>query len=108
MPDFNEIFEELKTGALDLVKLTLKKYKDEAEADAKVFLEDSKEKLEKWTSLLASGELTPSDFEWLVESQKDLLVMNGLKQTALAKIRLDQFKNSLLNLVVDTILDKVL
>ena len=108
MPEFDEIFEELKTGALELVRLTLKNYKEEAEADAKAFLEDSKEKLEKWTSLLARGELTANDFEWLVESQKDLLVMNTLKQTALTKIRLDQFKNSLLNLVVDTILDKVL
>jgi hypothetical protein len=106
-PDFNEIFDELKKGASDLASLTLNKYKNEAEADIKAFLSDSKASLERWTVLLASGDLTPKDFEWLVESQKDLLVMNALSQTALSKIRLEHFKKSSMNLVIDTILDKV-
>lgn len=106
-PDFNAIFDELKTGAVDLSSLTLKKYKNEAEADVKAFLADSKSSLERWTGLLASGDLTPRDFEWLVESQKDLLGMHALNQTALSKIRLEHFKKSAMNLVIDTILDNV-
>ncbi|MDN3203767.1 hypothetical protein [Algoriphagus sediminis] len=106
-PDFEAIFEDLKTGALELSKLTVKQYKDEAQADVMAFLKDSKESLKRWTSLLAAGELTVADFEWLVESQKDLLLMNGLKQTALSKIRMEHFKTSVLNFVVDTALDHV-
>lgn len=106
-PDFKAIFDDLKRGAVDLSKLTLHKYKDEAEADIKVFLEDSKSSLERWTMLLANGDLTPADFEWLVESQKDLLAMHALEQTALSKIRLEHFKKSAMNLVIDTVLDRV-
>ncbi len=106
-PDFEAIFQDLKTGAMDLSKLTVKQYKDEAQADIMAFLKDSKESLERWTTLLAAGELTISDFEWLVQSQKDLLLMNGLKQTALSKIRLEHFKTSVLNFVVDTAIDHV-
>lgn len=106
-PDFEAIFEDLKTGALDLSRLTVKQYKDEAQADIMAFLKDSKESLERWTTLFASGDLTIADFEWLVESQKDLLLMNGLKQTALSKIRLEHFKTSVLNFVVDTAIDHV-
>ncbi|MEN2283404.1 hypothetical protein AAGF08_14760 [Algoriphagus sp. SE2] len=106
-PDFNEIFDELKKGASELSSSTLNEYKDEAEADLKDFLSDSKASLERWTLLLASGDLTKKDFEWLVQSQKDLLVMKALSQAGLSKIRLDQFKTGSINLVIGTILNKI-
>ena len=108
MADFNEIFEELKDNATKLIKLTVSNFKDQAEKDTKKFLEESKDNLERWTRLLINGELSTSEFEFLVESQKDLLVLNALRQSGLAKIRVDHFKNSLLNLIVDTIFNKVL
>jgi len=108
MPDFNEVFESLKTDSLELINLSLKNYKDEAKNDVLSFLEDSRENLEKWTKLLVNKEISSGEFEWLVASQKDLMAMITLKHTALAKIRLDQFKNSVLNLIVDSIFDKLL
>jgi hypothetical protein len=53
--------------------------------------------------LLIEGKLTTEEFEWLVNSQKDLIQMAALKQAGLAAIRIDQFKASLLNMVVDTV-----
>lgn len=108
MPNFEDIFSALKTNIEDLVKLTLTNYKKEAFDDAKVFLESTKGKLKKWTELLAAKQLSTEDFEWLVESQKDLAKMTLLKQKGLAEIRIDQFKKSLLNLIVDTVFNKVL
>ena len=108
MPDFDSIFNDLKDGAKELIGLTLKNYKEAAEEDVMAFLNESKDSLARWTKLLAAGDLSISDFEWLVQSQKDLLLMNGLKQAGLAKIRIDQFKNGFLNLISDKVLDKVL
>jgi hypothetical protein len=105
--DFNAIFDQLKSDVVELAKLTLKNYSTEAKEDALLFLEGSKDKLKKWTELLADGKLSISEFEWLVQSQKDLAHMELLYQKGLAKIRVDQFRNSLINLVVDSVLNLV-
>lgn len=101
--DFKTILEQLKKNVEDLAERTLKHYAGKAKDDGKKMLNDMKEKLERWTKLLIDGKLTTEDFEWLVNSQKDLIQMNALKQAGLAAIRIDQFKASLLNLVVDTV-----
>ncbi len=108
MANFDEILQDLKDNALDLIKSTLLDFKDQATEDVNEFLNSSKDKLERWATGLAKGELTKEDFKWLLESQKDLLVMNGLKQAGLAKIQIDKFKNAIINMVVDTVVDKVL
>lgn len=101
--DFKTILEQLKKGVEDLAERTLKNYVGKAKDDARLMLNEMQEKLKRWTNLLIDGSLTTEDFEWLVNSQKDLIQMNALKQAGLAAIRIDQFKASLLNLVVDTI-----
>jgi hypothetical protein len=106
--DFNNIFNELKIKVTDLAKATVSNFAKQATADAKKFLEESKENLKRWTILLAEGKLTTEDFEWLVLSQKDLAEMKALKQAGLAAIRIEQFRNSLLNLVVDGIFSIVM
>jgi hypothetical protein len=108
MANFDEILNELKDKTLELIKSTLLDFKDQAKEDVNEFFNNSKDKLERWTTALAKGELTKDDFKWLLESQKDLLVMNGLKQAGLAKIQIDKLKNAVVNLVVNTIADKVL
>lgn len=102
-PDFNELFEQLKKGVIGLAESTLKNYVGKAQADGRQMLEDMKEKLKRWTELLIERKLTSEDFEWLVNSQKDLIQMEALKMAGLAAIRIDQFKASLLNMVVDTV-----
>jgi len=106
--DFGEIFEEIKTKTVELAKITVKEYAEEAKQDAMAFLETSKEKLERWTRLLANGDLSTDEFEYLVNSQQSLAQMKVLTQSGLAQIRADQFKQGLLNLVVDVVFNKVL
>jgi hypothetical protein len=101
--NFAEIFEKLKEDIANLASSTLKNYVNDAKTDGLKMLESMKEKLQKWTQLLADQKLTTSDFELLVNSQKDLIEMACLKQAGLAAIRVEQFKSSLFNLVVDTI-----
>jgi hypothetical protein len=101
--DFNELFEQLKKGVIDLAETTLKKYVSKAKSDGKQMLEEMKDRLQRWTELLIEQRLTTEEFEWLINSQKDLIQMTALKQAGLAAIRIDQFVASLLNMIVDTI-----
>ncbi len=101
--DFENLFENLKDQVITLASISLAKYEKEAKNGALLFLNEIKDKLARWTLLLADHQLTTDDFEWLVNSQKQLLEMNALSQAGLAAIRVDQFKNSVLNMVVDTV-----
>ena len=101
--NFSDIFDKLKNDVANLAELTVKNYVKDAKKDAGNLLNALKAKLERWTLLLASGDLTTEDFELLVNSQKDLAEMEALKQAGLAAIRVDQFKDSVFNLIVDTV-----
>jgi len=102
--NFQEIFNGLKDEAVKLGLSTFNAYKEQAKTDAINLLENIKINLENWTVQLAEGKLSKSDFEFLVLAQKELIEMNALKQAGLAKIKVDEFKNSLLNLVAKTII----
>jgi hypothetical protein len=105
--DFPDIINQIKNGIVSLAQATVSNYLSDAKSDAQTLLDTMMTKLETWTQLLANGKLTTDDFEWLVYSQKDLVEMSALEQSGLAKIRLDQFKGSVLNLIIDTIFQVV-
>ncbi|KYP13944.1 hypothetical protein [Flavihumibacter sp. CACIAM 22H1] len=105
---FEDIFKTLKKQVEELARLFVKNYTKAAIQDGRKFLEETKESLKRWTILLAEGKLTTQDFEWLVLGQKDLAQMIALKQAGLSVIRIEQFRNSLLSLVVDTIFGIIL
>lgn len=102
--NFQEILNKLKDEAGKLAVATFKDYQNEATSDALELLNEIKDNLQTWTFELAEGTLSKADFEFLVQGQKELGEMNALKQAGLALIKADEFKNSLLNLVSNTIL----
>lgn len=101
--DFDAVWSALKTAVRDLAELTVRKYAADAIKDADKFLKTAKADVERWTLLLAAGDLTTEDFEWLIESKKDVAALTLLHQSGLALIRVDQFKASLFNLIIDTV-----
>ena len=105
--NFSDIFNQLTTGVVVLAKSTVSQYLNDAKTDAQNLLAEMKDDLERWTNLLISGDLTTEDFEWLVNSEKDTFKMAALEQAGLALIRVDQFKSSLLNFIVDTVFKMV-
>lgn len=62
--------------------------------------------MQRWTKLLAQGDLTQDDIEWLVTSKKNLAEMEALKQAGLTLVRLERFQNALISLVIDTTFSK--
>lgn len=104
MVDFKKITEEILKEIESLAQKTFKEHKDKAFKDGKVFLNKIEDDLEQLSNLLAKGELTAEQFEWLVRAKKDLAEMVLLKQAGLALVQIDKFKNSLLDLVIGRVL----
>lgn len=102
MASFNDFVNALKDGLQQLVAQSLNDYRDAAVRDGEAFLSKTAADLEHWTEEFAKGQLSKDDFEWLVKGQKDLAEMEALKQAGLTLVRLDQFRTSLLNLVIGT------
>ena len=105
--DFTQLFTELENGVIALAKASFKSYINEAEQDAQNLLDGMKDKLQRWVLLLAQGALTTDDFELLITAQKDLVQMAALEQAGLAEIKAEQFRDSVVNLIVDTVLSVI-
>lgn len=102
MSTFEEFSKTLKIELSEFAEYSWKSYKTEAVKDGKAFLDKSNTDLERWTNLLASSDLTPDDYEWLLTSKKDLAELVALKRKGLTKVALDRFTNGLIDTIVAT------
>lgn len=100
--DFAQIFNQLKDEAIGLARTAFKNRTQEAESDTSELLERMKEKLSRWTALLADGSLTLDDFKFLVNSQKDLIEMNALKEAGETAIAVDKLKKGIIDTILNT------
>lgn len=57
--DFESIFQTLKKQVEDLAKLFLQQYSKQAVKDGRKFLEDTRENLKRWTTLLSKSVSPP-------------------------------------------------
>lgn len=102
MATFDDFVNAMKTELVEFVEYSWNGYKTAAIKDAKSFFDQAKVDLERWTKMLAKGELTRDDFEWLVVGKKDLAELVALKQKGLGKVALDRFVNGLIDTIVAT------
>ncbi len=105
--NFKDLFTELETNLLALAKASFKSLTKQAEEDAKNLLDSMKDKLQRWATLLAEGKLTTDDFELLITAQKDLIEMTALQKAGLAVIKAEQFRDSVVNLITDTVFSAI-
>jgi hypothetical protein len=101
MATFDDFEKALKDGAKDLAKDIFGRFENEAMGDAKAFLEKTKEDLQRWTKLLAQGELSKQDFSDLVKAKKALAEIHALTQSGIALTKLERFRTGMINLVID-------
>jgi hypothetical protein len=102
MASFDDFIKKIEIGVLSLAKDTIKGFGNEALEDSKDFLKKTEEDMKRWIKMLVSGELSQEDFKDLVLGRKDLLEMYSLQKAGLALVEIDQFRNSLISLIVDT------
>ena len=101
--NFDKIIQEVLKDSKELGKTLFKRYAEQAAADARTFLEDSRASLEKAARLLAEGRIDRDDFEDLVRGKHDLAKMIALKQAGLAKASIDTFTNGVLNIFINAV-----
>lgn len=102
MNQFDEFIEGLKTGAQTLAKEIFDGFEDQAWDDTNAFLEKAQADLQRWTRLLAQGEITEQDFSDLIQAKKALAEIHALRQTGVALTKLERFRTQFINLVIDT------
>ncbi|MBE9586597.1 hypothetical protein IM792_19265 [Mucilaginibacter sp. JRF] len=102
--DFDNLLKTLESGVLDLAKKNLNGVVDDATKDGLAIINELKADLKTWTLQLQQGTLSKEDFEYNLLSQKDLIQMIALKNAGLAKIKSDEFKNDVFNLVTNSVL----
>jgi len=78
MADFNKIFDNIKDQVGAQAQTDLKEFSDQGKQDAQAFLDQSRDRLEKWMQLLADKQIDEDEFGWLVESQKAAAQMGRL------------------------------
>ncbi|MEL6811904.1 MAG: hypothetical protein AAFP76_11260 [Bacteroidota bacterium] len=98
--DFEKLFKELKNDVLNLIKDKFGQEGENIKDDVTLFFNSSKAKLKRWTELLATGVISAEEYELLLKSQKDLVVMTSLHKAGVSSIKLGHFKNSVIKLIL--------
>ncbi|MFT3704311.1 MAG: hypothetical protein QM802_18225 [Agriterribacter sp.] len=105
--NFDQIYEDLKSGVVDVAKQSLQDYITEAKAAGQTALDDMKANLQHWAQEVENGALTKEDLEFLLQEEAAFEELSGLKQAGVTEIRIDEFKNALINTILNTLLGLV-
>jgi hypothetical protein len=100
--DFDAYVADVRKGVATLAKKEAADYVDAIRKDTKSFLHESRDDLERWTALLASGDLEPREFRLLVHAEKTLGEMKALRAAAKSEILVQKIANGILDVVVQT------
>ncbi|NKB81442.1 MAG: hypothetical protein GKS05_06090 [Nitrospirales bacterium] len=100
--NFDQFFDDLKTGITDLAKNDVPEFLREATDDGKEFLGSMRNDLLDWTQQLADGQLSKDEFEFLVKGRKDLAKMEALTQAGATVVKVNQLKSSVVSLIIDS------
>ncbi|MBE8725790.1 hypothetical protein [Flavobacterium hungaricum] len=103
----DQVLEELKNRLKTVITKSYSDFKPELEKDLNAFLEKSREKLERWILLFASGNLTEEELEWLLKSQLDLVALQTLQTTGISKIKLNSLKNNIIKTIFKFIVELI-
>ena len=101
MADFNQIFNDIKNQVGAEAKTDLKEFSDQGKQDAQAFLEQSRDRLEKWMQLLADKQIDEDEFGWLVESQKAAAQMEALRKANAGQMQIEKFRDSVFQITIN-------
>jgi hypothetical protein len=102
--NFDQIYEDLKSGVVDVAKQSLQDYITEAKAAGQAALDGMKANLQHWAQEVENGSLTKDDLEFLLQEEAAFEELSTLQQAGLTEIRVDEFKNAIINTILNTLL----
>jgi len=101
--NFDQIYQDLKSGVVDIAKQSFQDYITEAKAAGKSALDGMKDNLQHWAQEVENGALTKDDLEFLLQEEASLEELTALKQTGITAIRIDQFRNAIISVISGTL-----
>ena len=108
LPNMTAVFSEIEQQIVTLAETTVSNFKNQAISVAKNLVSTIKADISRWTNLLSAGHIKISEFEFLVGTEKSLITMISLEQTGLAQLRIQNYLNGVLNIIIDVVLKKVI
>ena len=105
--DYQAVLVTLKDGVTNLATTNVQNYLNEAKTDGLKLVDSLKTDIQSWGQELAAGKMSANDVEFLVMAKKELIQMNALKQVGLGQVKVDEFKNSILHLIVKTLVGAI-
>lgn len=101
MSKFTDFIDGIVDEGKILAKAELKKLVADAKKDQSDFVRLQAENLERWTVMLAEGDLTPKGYKNLVKKMEVLTQLENIKLKVSAKVSAQKFADGIKTLVVD-------
>lgn len=108
MNNFDEAYNNIIKESGTLIEDILAKFTKELEKDIKLFLNETKNDLIKWTGQLESKQITESEFRLLVESTKAILEMKIERHKGIAKDKIHELSIKVIQIVIKYLLALVI
>ncbi len=102
MTNFSFLMEAARRDLSKYLELQCGSNASLALRDTSDFLGEIEENLERWAELLAKGDLSRDDFEWLVIGKKALIKFPGLAQAGLSKDTQESLRTGIINTLLAT------
>jgi hypothetical protein len=100
MAGFDEVLQTIGEEVAKLAIGELSNFKDQLVEDAKAFATKKAADLERWTRLLAAGDLDEEEFKLLLLGAKNLLEIRAETYVGIAKARIDQLRKAVFDIVI--------
>ena len=100
MSKFDDFLGEVRTGIAQLARLEAKDFVKQATGDGQQLVDALEPDLRLWTQQLEKGQLSKSDFEFLVRGKGDVAQMKALTQAGVTAIRIDQIRAAVIKLII--------
>jgi|GEM_PF-3414443 len=101
MSKFDDYLDSVMQDARALLGTTIKQGRDEAQEILEAHVQNSRSRLERWTKLLADGDLKKREFELLINNQVTLGRMRLRTVEVIGKKAALEFRNRLRALFID-------
>ena len=101
MSKFTDFIDSIVDAGKPLAKAEIKQLVSNAKKDQSDFVRLQAENLERWTVMLADGDLTVPGYKKLVQKMEVLSQLENIKLKASAKASAQRFAEGIKTLVVD-------
>lgn len=100
MADFDRFLRIVKTDLVIVAENLGRDYAKEIVTEGTDFARRFQERLERRITLLANGELSKEEFEWLMKSEKNLIELKSIEKKGLAVVQLNNIRDAILDTLI--------